>query len=125
MSGTWKLFQRWLTIGLLLSLFPSVIALVVHRESRRRTAFWDKYQHVQLGMTEREVKDILGPETTEEDMGGITAPWALIWVHGEQRIIVFFIAGPRGECATKKGFLPKSLWETLQDPPNASFVTYP
>jgi hypothetical protein len=116
--------RRWLLVWLLPFACVVGVSLAVHSELKRRTPLWDKYQKVQLGMTEAEVKDILGPPTAEETVGGL-GPTAFDWVQGEQRIIVFFFPEPRGELAVKKGFLPKSVWEQLRDPSHRSVITYP
>jgi hypothetical protein len=116
---------RWRPlVWLFLCACPLVVFLAVNSELNRRTPFWDKYQKVQLGMTDAEVKDILGPPTDEEMVGSL-GPTALDWVQGEQRIIVFFLADPRGELAVKKGFLPKSVWEYLRNPWEGRVITYP
>src|SRR5262249_45262117 len=84
----------------------------------REGPFWDKYQKVQLGMTEEEVEDILGPPRYEEYTGGSNGPRVCIWVEGEQRIGVAFDFGtkfPFGpSVVVKKGFLPYSVREKLR-----------
>jgi hypothetical protein len=117
--------RRWLLVWLLLCAGAVAASLAVIAEVNRRTPFWDKYQKVRLGMTEAEVKNILGPPAAEEYPGGGLGPMVLTWVEGEQQIVVFIYPEFRGELALKKGFLPKSLWEQLRDPSHRSVITYP
>ena len=96
---------------LLLFVFAGVAFLVVHAESKRRTPFWDKYQKVQLGMTEEEVKAILGPPDSVEGGGLMSSCWA--WFVGEQTIAVDFNLDDR---ATEKRLRPGRTTGWVRDP---------
>jgi hypothetical protein len=75
---------------------------------QRRGPFWDKYQRVQLGMTGKEVEEILGPPNIKE--GGGLMPETFGWCQGEEVIAVDFDIDDR---ASAKRFLPETMWEEL------------
>ena len=60
---------------------------------RPRGPFYDKYQQVQFGMTEKEVFAILGPPMDEEYPGGSMGCACYYWFDGEQGIVVDFFEG--------------------------------
>jgi hypothetical protein len=63
-----------------------------------RGPLWDKYQRVQLGMSEEEVKDILGSPSDHE--GGGLMDLDLTWIEGNQLIGVTF--DPDGKAIKKR-----------------------
>jgi hypothetical protein len=103
----------WLLLCLFLPFFAGLAALI-HSELARRTPFWVKFQQITWGMTEEEVKDILGPPTEEVPAVSLGLSTS-IWVEGEQKIFVEFMADTPSDRVARKRFLPKSLWEELCD----------
>ena len=127
MSNAMIWISRRPFVCLFLIAFVVVVSFVFHDESKRRTPFWDKYAQIRLGTDQEEVEAILGLPTMEDSPFGLGSG-CLIWIQGEERIFVSTIPYPANDGSaknrvTKKGFLPKSLWEKLLDPSIASFYT--
>ena len=62
---------RWLLLGLTVIACAGLVFWAVYLKPwpwGQSGPFWDKYQQVQFGMTEQQVRAILGPET--EQWGG-------------------------------------------------------
>jgi len=95
---------RRLLLGLaLIGCAGLVLWAVILEPWRPRGPFWEKYQKVQLSMTEKEVKEILGPPILEEFGGGSLGPYCLAWFEGDQTIAVDFDLDGR---VTEKRFRP-------------------
>jgi hypothetical protein len=90
------------------------IAFLTLWPERRHGPFWDRYQKVQLGMTQEQVKDILGPPTAEIG-GGLSSGYAWVWQEGEQTIGIDFTMNysEQVEYVSGKRFQPESWWENL------------
>lgn len=103
-----ELTRQRLLIGLSLLACVGLVLGAVYLEARkRRGPVWDKYQKVQLGMTEEQVKGLLGsPDSVE---GGGLSPSCLAWFEGDQTIAVIFDGDDK---ATEKCFRPgrTSAW---------------
>jgi hypothetical protein len=93
----------------LLTLFAGA-AWPTFRMEQRQGPFWDKYQRVQLGMTDKEVEEILGPPDFTEG-GGLMAE-AVGWCQGQEIIVVDFQVDGR---AFGKRFLPRTTLEKAWD----------
>lgn len=90
------------------------VALIMYSE-RRAGPFWDKYQSIQEGMTQKEVESILGPPAIKNSVGGMSSDQYCVWEEGNQRIVVDFnVTITRHDWdhgAIRKRFLPKTTWE--------------
>lgn len=109
---------NWRRLLVCLLLFACVCgaALIIYF-GRRQGPFWEKYEKVQLGMTEEEVVDILGPPQDQESIGGGLGPHVDSWFDGQQLISIAFDVDYRTshDAAYSKLFSPKSAWEVLRD----------
>jgi hypothetical protein len=90
MSNLVKFSRRRLVVGLLLLVAVAAIAAAAIYWPRRAGPFWDKYQRIQMRMTEQEVTDMLGPPTYKESFGGSFGASYYTWDEGKQRIVVQF-----------------------------------
>jgi len=97
--------RRWLVLLSLVAGAAIVSAAVWW--PRRAGPFWDKYQRVQMRMTEREVKDILGPPMYEEYPGGSCGPTVYVWTEGSQTIGVSFDFLLSRDLPVKEGVVEK------------------
>ena len=87
----------------------SVLGWMTYRDMMiRRGPFWDKYQRVQKGMTEAEVRDILGPEAEFEHIGGSTSSTDYLYLSEDEKSISVDLS--EGEVI-KKTFRPRAWWE--------------
>jgi hypothetical protein len=109
--------RRRAFLCLLIGVSTSVTIWFVYSDLKRRGPYWEKYQQVQYGMTQKEIEAILGPPARELDWGGIGADHDCTWEEGSQSIDVEFNAvGSDGEYgARRKRFFPRSAWEKLRD----------
>jgi hypothetical protein len=80
----------------------------------RRGPVWGKYEKVKLGMTEKQVKGILG--LPDDHFGGGLMDLDLTWFEGEQTITVRFGSEDR---ATEKHFRPGRAARWVNDPPES------
>ena len=82
--------RRSLMLRLVFSACIIVVGLEMAccKQRRPHGPFWNKYQLIQPGMTEKEVKRILGPPDSIE--GGGLAPSTLAWFERDQTIAVDF-----------------------------------
>src|SRR6266536_5071904 len=99
---------RWkLLLGLALIACAGVVFWTVFLEPWRPTGpFWEKYQKVQLGMTDKEVIAILGPPDYDLAVG--LGRSYLDWYEGRQTISVELDVYGR---VTEKSFQPSHhLW---------------
>ncbi|SRR5579884_752288 len=108
--------KRWFVALVLPVVACAGVALWAACADRRHGPFWDRYQWVQLGMTEEEVVEILGPPHGFVYPGGSLGPRSCWWDEGQQAIGVDFDAvsadGPLR--ATRKHFSPETVWERLE-----------
>jgi hypothetical protein len=82
--------RRWWPAALVALIVAGVSTTTLYSYLTSRGPFWEKYQQVQMGMTEQQVTALLGPPTAKEHLGGSTAPYALIWKNDSQIITVQF-----------------------------------
>jgi hypothetical protein len=101
--------------------FAGVVFLLIYSNSRHGP-LWDKYQNVQLGMTEQEVKDVLGSPNYVEYPGGRNGPKICTWVDGEEKLGVSFDTDQAtgDDLVVDKWFWPQPLWEK-QRPKSRSY----
>jgi hypothetical protein len=105
---------------LLLSLAVGVCVpfLAVHPR-HSEDSFWDKYQRVRFGMTEKEVFALLGPPTHEWELGGGFGPHDCSWGEGQERIWVSFkvvnTRPPFKDVVVDKTFSTGAWWEKAWD----------
>jgi hypothetical protein len=108
--------RRRLLAVLLLLAGAAIVATAVWWP-RRAGPFWDKYQRVQMRMTEQEVKDILGPPMFEESPGGSAGPIVYAWKDGARTIGVSLFSLPREpqkEGVVEKWFVSPMLPRTSE-----------
>jgi hypothetical protein len=85
-------FIRWWSFLVLAAIVCAAFFIATcYVQSRAKSGpFWDRYQQIQFGMTEDEVKQICGPPTIEEYIGGSLGGFCLAWIHDGQTIAVDF-----------------------------------
>jgi len=112
--------SRWWLLLIFLLLWAGVEVLVII--SARSGPLWDKYQKVQLGMTEEEVEALLGPPTDEDHW---TFASSYDWSEGKQAMGVKIELGRRLDGVTweyvvvKKWFNARvMLWNYRKSSPN-------
>jgi hypothetical protein len=113
--------SRWRLLGYLLLIACACAVLVRWYSGRRQGPFWDKYQKVQLGMTDKQVEDILGPtDDIDHFGGGFNGTYWYTWRDGEKKIVLTldwdFSKG--GYELHEKKFYPQSAWEKIEESPH-------
>jgi hypothetical protein len=96
-----------------LLLLSFLFCFSVYSEVERRGPLWDKYQHVQVGMTEKEVTDILGPADDQLDFSFRSISY---WNDGSHLIEIDFRADWRtgqNSVVYTKAFLPRTWWDAV------------
>jgi hypothetical protein len=91
--------------------------LFVSFDLSRRGPFWDKYQQVRAGMTEKEVEEILGPPLGCDDM---SFSRHCGWKKEQQRIGMVYLAGQHTPAlgqwvVAQQEFEPQPWGETLRE----------
>src|SRR5438270_80346 len=98
--------------GLYLVLFLCLCALLWRTSSdlmKRRGPLWDKYERVQIGMTESQVRSVLGPDAELEYFGGGLSNPDLILKEGGKTLSVELYFGDG--TVVRKDFRPRPRWE--------------
>jgi hypothetical protein len=117
MPNCFQRSRRSLLVTFLLVVCASAVSRAIYSDLKRRGPFWDKYQRVQPGMTQKEVERILGPPADEMGSGGIGADHSCCWRDGQQTVVVYFnfIVASSGQeqGAIRKRFHPETVWEGL------------
>jgi hypothetical protein len=71
--------------------------------------FWDKYQRVQLGMTEAQVEEICGPPTAMHFPGKRFLAMSYEWTEGDQSIAIDLDMD--GKVGEKRFRLGQRIWQ--------------
>jgi hypothetical protein len=112
--------SRWALFGYLLVAICACGLLLKLYSGRRQGPFWQKFERVQLDMSDKDVEAILGPPDDIDHFGGGTnGTYYYTWQDGEQKIVLTLNWDFTSRYhLTNKEFYPKSTWEKVKESPH-------
>jgi hypothetical protein len=123
----WRLMACLLLGGVCIALLASYVVWKLREAALEHAAFLEKYESLEEGMTEEEVKKILGPQTPDplfEYPGGSLGEHRCYWPRGEDEIFVAF-DGSRSAKRFDWGIVEKSFSTRNTVLRRARFGTWP
>ena len=103
-------FLVWCSVIVILFVILPLAAVLNLPADGKRGPFWDKYQQVQIDMTQAQVEALLGPPADEICLG--FGHHRFGWLdNGQQITVSYSYAGNRGIVVSKSFLLkPKQRW---------------